>query len=83
MTNLWHSPVKMEDPILRRLFTLLDGAHDRAALADELAEFMEERELFPRRGGEVIKDPAALRQLLASRMDANLERVARLCLLVG
>ena len=83
LTNLWHSPVKMDDPIIRHLFTLLDGTHDRAALADELAEFMVDRELFPRRGDTVLRDPAALRQLLASHMDANLERFARLCLLVG
>ena len=58
--------------------------HDRfAALAEELAEFMEERELFPRRGDKVLRDPAVLRQLLASHMDANLERFARLCLLIG
>ena len=83
LTNVWHSPIKMDDPVIRHLFTLLDGSHDRAALADELAEFMEQHELYPRRGETVIREPETLRRLLAGHMDANLERFARLCLLVA
>lgn len=83
VTNLWHFPVKMDEPIVRHLFTLLDGSRDRTALADGLATFMEQQQLFPRRNNVVISEPTALRQLLADNMDANLQRFVRLCLLVS
>jgi methyltransferase-like protein/SAM-dependent methyltransferase len=83
VTNLWHFPVKMDEPLVRHLFTLLDGSRDRTALADGLATFMEQRQMFPRRNDMIISEPAALRRLLAENMDANLQRFVRLSLLVS
>jgi SAM-dependent methyltransferase len=48
ITNLWHATVEVPDELGRRLITLLDGTHDRAALlraldrpADELERSLE------------------------------------------
>ena len=76
----------MDEPIMRHLCTLLDGSRDRAALADGLAAFMEQKQLFPCRNDAaqtVIRDADTLRQLLLGNMDANLQRFARLGLLVA
>ena len=82
ITNLWCCSIKMDEPVMRHLCSLLDGSRDRTALANDLAVFMEQKQLFPRRNGTVVRDPAELRHLLMEHMDANLERFARLCLLV-
>jgi methyltransferase-like protein/2-polyprenyl-3-methyl-5-hydroxy-6-metoxy-1,4-benzoquinol methylase len=83
VTNVWHQAVKTEDPLLRHLLALLDGTHDRASLVEELAAFLKAREVVVREGDEPIHDPQRVRQLLAEALESNLEKLARLCLLVG
>jgi cyclopropane fatty-acyl-phospholipid synthase-like methyltransferase len=42
VTNLRHTSVRIEDDLGRRLVSLLDGRHDRAALATELRGWLEQ-----------------------------------------
>lgn len=86
VVNLWLCAIKLDEPIMRHLCTLLDGSRDRATLADELAAYMQQQQLFPHRNDAAqtpIRDPETLRQLVLGNMGANLERFARLCLLVA
>ena len=83
LTNACHQCVRIEDAVLRRLVQLLDGSRDRGALIEEMARFLEEQGMELRRQGEPVRDPQTLRTILAAALEANLEKIARLCLLVG
>jgi methyltransferase-like protein/2-polyprenyl-3-methyl-5-hydroxy-6-metoxy-1,4-benzoquinol methylase len=83
VTNVWHQAVKIEDPLLRHLLGLLDGTRDRASLVQELAGFLDAQGVVVKEGDEPIHDPERVRRLLADALEANLQKLARLCLLIG
>jgi hypothetical protein len=72
VTNLRHETVRLDDAVVRKLLSLLDGTRDRTAAGEELA-------LLRREAAEAGDQP-----LLAARsaeIDGILERVAKLALL--
>ena len=73
VANLRHESVRLEDPLVRIFFDLLDGTHDRTALAIEMAAALRE------------KDPASptLAADVEKGIALNLDRVSRLALLEG
>ena len=72
VTNLKHETVRLDDDLVRRLLSLLDGTRDRAAIEEEMARFLRERP-GPEADGLLANLPAAVGR--------NLERVAKLALL--
>ncbi|MBI5384626.1 MAG: class I SAM-dependent methyltransferase [Verrucomicrobia bacterium] len=74
-----HQVVRVEDELGRHLLGLLDGTRDRAALADELFHFLKSKDAL----AEPKPDEAQTRALLAVELEKNMEKLARLGLLVG
>ena len=72
VTNLKHETVRLDDALVHRLLSLLDGTRDRAAIEDEMARFIREK-------GEPGADE--LLAALPERIAKNLDRVAKLALL--
>jgi hypothetical protein len=70
-TNAWHYQVEVVDEIGRRLLLLLDGTRDRARLLRDTMAWLE-KSGAP--GGGLAK--------LKDELEANLQKVARLGLLV-
>jgi methyltransferase-like protein len=72
VTNLQHEPVRLDDALVRRLLSLLDGTRDRAAIEKEMARFIREED-----------EPGAgpLLAALPEAIERNLNRVAKLALL--
>ena len=83
LTNIWHHPIRMEDPLLRHVLTLLDGTRNMAALVDEVTAFMQAKGMFLKQGEQPITDPAQVRQLLTAALPSNIEKFARMYLLIG
>ena len=82
LTNVWHAPLKMDDPVIRYLFMLLDGTHDRAALTEELAAFIQQRAARPPRAAAIhwISEPkSTLRSLLAKPHGRQSRTASRGC----
>ncbi len=83
LTNIWHHSIKLEDPLLRHVLTLLDGSRDLPALVDEIAAFMQAKGMFLKQGDQPITDAQQVRQLLTAALPSNIEKFARMYLLVG
>jgi methyltransferase-like protein/2-polyprenyl-3-methyl-5-hydroxy-6-metoxy-1,4-benzoquinol methylase len=83
ITNLWHGSIAIEDSLGRRLLSLLDGAHDRAALVNDLAAAVESGDVEPLSPGGPIGDRSTIIRALSENIEAKLEQLARLALLVA
>ncbi len=83
VTNLLHSSVELEDEMSRQLLQLLDGTHDRAALRDELLSAVTRNGIFKRPDGGTAGDEQEMRDLITGTIEANLQKLMRLALLVG
>jgi SAM-dependent methyltransferase len=70
-TNLRHSTVEIEDPMLRAMVVMLDGTRDRTALARDLIGML-----------DPASDPQAA-EVIRARLDEALERIAGHALLVA
>jgi methyltransferase-like protein/trans-aconitate methyltransferase len=82
VTNLLHKSVEMEDSLSINLLWLLDGTHDRAALCDEMLAFIERHGDSKHAGGSVADNRREMRGMVASAIEANLRKIARMALLV-
>jgi SAM-dependent methyltransferase/methyltransferase-like protein len=79
VTTLFHIAVKVEDEIGQSLLEWLDGTQDRQALSERLWLLMKAKgALVLPEGGEPVA-----RQELERSLEQNLEKLARLGLLVG
>lgn len=78
-TSQLHVAVKIEDEIGRCLLSALDGTLDRAALREKLWELLKSRNALVITDG----DEAAVRRKIEGDLDQNLEKLARLGLLVS
>lgn len=78
VTNMRHINVEVEDELGRQLLMLLDGTRNRETLLEELSRrpILEENKA-------PIQDPRRARELLATKLEENLEKVAKLALLVA
>jgi len=79
VTSLFHIAVKVEDEIGRCLLTSLDGTLDRKALLAKLWLLLKSRNALVVPDGDEI----ATRRNIEMEMEKNLEKLARLGLLVG
>lgn len=82
VANLWHNRVHL-DPLQRHLLLLLDGAHDRIALVDDLMDLVTEGVLAVQREAQPVEDNEEVRDILAQGLEQHLQRLARLALLTG
>ena len=78
VTNMRHINVEVEDELGRQLLMLLDGTRNRETLLEELSRrpILEENKA-------PIQDPRRARERLARKLEENLEKVAKLALLVA
>jgi methyltransferase-like protein/ubiquinone/menaquinone biosynthesis C-methylase UbiE len=66
----------------RMVLGMLDGTRDREALLDEGTRRVLSGSLEMKRGTEVIRDPAVIRDILAAELEASLQRLASAAVLV-
>jgi hypothetical protein len=79
VTTLLHTPVKVEDEVGRSLLQWLDGTLGRPELLEKLWLLIRSKEALRLPGG----DEAAARRKLELDLEANLDKLARLGLLVA
>jgi methyltransferase-like protein/SAM-dependent methyltransferase len=79
VTSQFHVAVKIEDEIGRCLLSSLDGTLDRPALLEKLWHLLKSKSAL----NIEDNDESALRQKVAVDLEQNLEKLARLGLLVG
>ena len=79
VTSQFHVVVKIEDEIGRCLLSSLDGTLDRPALLEKLWQLLKSKNAL----NVQDHDESALRQKVAVDLEQNLEKLARLGLLVG
>ena len=83
VTNVMSGRVRLEDPMARGLFRLLDGTRDRAALARELAARVARGEGVMEHNGRRVTDEAEAAGLIRAALDERLRTLGRLALLVA
>ncbi len=83
VTNLLHRAIKLQGPLASKLVTLLDGSRDRAAILKDLSPLIERREVVLQRPGQAADDIGAALGILADELPHQLERLARLALLMS
>jgi methyltransferase-like protein/ubiquinone/menaquinone biosynthesis C-methylase UbiE len=83
VTNLLHSSVELGDELSRQLLQLLDGTHDRAALRDELLSAVTCSGISKRPDSGTAGDEQQMRNLITDAIEANLQKLMRLALLMG
>jgi len=81
VTNLWHRTVRCDDPLARQLIFLLDGTRDRHALIDDLTRFCEAHALASD-GDRTAPSPKAVRAMITSALEENLQKLARMAVLI-
>ncbi len=79
VSTLFHIAVKVEDAIGQSLLCWLDGTLDRTALVEKTWRLLESKNALNLQDGNT----AAARGEIASKLEQNLEKLARLGLLVG
>ncbi|MBL8799406.1 MAG: methyltransferase domain-containing protein [Planctomycetia bacterium] len=82
ITNVWRQSMPLDDPLLRYLLGLLDGTRDRPTLAQALTEHALAHRLVLV-NGQPLDEAAQVHDLMTRSLEANLQRFAQLCLLVG
>ncbi|HYO64422.1 MAG TPA: class I SAM-dependent methyltransferase [Pyrinomonadaceae bacterium] len=83
VTSLRHTSVRMDDPLGRRLLTMLDGTRDRAALTAEFLSLVERGALQLGTPGEQLTDAADARAFLSAKVEETLASLARHALLIS
>ena len=82
ITNLRHTNVEIEDEIGRQLLKLLDGTRDRQTLLEDLTSGVSSFGGLRDEEGSVVRDGGRVREMLAKDFDRNLQKLAKLALLV-
>lgn len=82
VTNLRHERVELED-IGHRLLPHLDGSRSRTDLLDILADLAASGEIEVKQDDQIIEDRKQIRNLLDERLDAHLQQLANVALLIG
>ena len=81
VTNRRHEVVRLND-LDRQLVPLLDGAHDRAMIADKLTVVAQAGALSIQKDGQPLTDDVQIKAALGSVLDQALANVAKMALLV-
>ena len=82
VTTIFHSTLTVDDPLIRRLFSLLDGTRDRTELLEALSIQMQEAGPAATTG-EKTESPERSQEALGKALDENLKKMARSGLLDG
>lgn len=77
-----HEIVRLSD-LDRHLIPLLDGTHDRAALADKLTDIAKSGALNIQKDGVPLYDPKDIHQAIGSVLDQALQNVGRMAILTA
>ena len=83
VTNLLSARVRIEDPLARGLFGLLDGTRGRDALVRDLTEFVARGGASVERDGRRVTDVGEVASLIRGALDDRLRALARLALLIA
>ena len=81
--TLRHTAMKIDDKLGRQLVLLLDGTYDRAALLNDLSEFVKSGSVVVCHEGQPIHDIQEALKYLADELEANLTSLARSAVLVA
>ena len=82
-TSQLHTSVDFPDPFKRHFVQLLDGGRDRQMLARQMMEFVRSERCAVFRDGTPVEDPDALETILESRLQEELESLARAGMLLS
>jgi methyltransferase-like protein/2-polyprenyl-3-methyl-5-hydroxy-6-metoxy-1,4-benzoquinol methylase len=83
ITNRLHAKVSIPDPVARELIRLLDGRRNKDDLAAALADYcLKEGIRFRGNDGRDL-GPGAIYSVLREGLDANLQKVARMAVIVA
>lgn len=82
VTNLQHENVQV-DSVVKHFLQLMAGSRDRPALLSEMERLAASKEVTVEQNGQAVRDAAEAQNILAKGMERNLERLARLALLVA
>lgn len=82
VTNLLHKSVEIEDTLGLLLLQLLDGTRDRAALRDQLLAFIAQNGAFAKPDGSLVNDKRGIQEIVTNALETNLQKIARLGLLI-
>ena len=83
VANLRHVEVEIEDEIGRELLKLLDGTRNRDSLLEDLAAAVSSKKLLLTEAGRPEEDLDEIRKVLSKDLAANLQKLAKLALLVS
>ena len=83
VTTMRHAMIRVEGSLERHLLMLLDGTRDRAALLNELAGLVKSGAVTMGQDGASVPDREKALQILSQGLEPNLEKLARLALLVA
>lgn len=81
VTNLNHSSILVDD-VLKNLILLLDGTRDRPALLREMGKRIASGEMALEQGDQPISGAGHALEILTQGLEGNLQKMARLALLV-
>jgi methyltransferase-like protein len=82
VTNLRHVSIQVEGTLERQLLLLLDGTRNRDALLSDLREFLESSLKTTEPNSELFNSTRHAMENLAVDLDPNLQKLARLALLI-
>ncbi|MBM3148412.1 MAG: hypothetical protein FJZ88_00070 [Chloroflexi bacterium] len=83
VTTLCHTSVEISGALEKRLLQLLDGTRDRSMILQALEEAILSGAATLRQNGEPVHDAAKVRPLLAAELENQLNRLAKLGLLLA
>lgn len=83
VTNLLHTNVMLENELSRQLVLLLDGTRNHVQLREALTTAMERRLPIAKPDGTALQTRDELAHMIAATLEENLQKCARLALLVG
>lgn len=83
VTTLTHQQIRFEGSLVHCLLAHLDGRHDRAALLEALVRAWAGGAELNDADGQPVRALAVARELLTASLDAKLEELRRMPLLVG
>jgi methyltransferase-like protein/protein-L-isoaspartate O-methyltransferase len=83
VANLRHVQVEIEDELGRELLKLLDGTRDRGLLLEDLGAAVKSKKVLLNEKGAPLEDLDEIRRVLSRDLEANLQKLAKLALLVS
>ncbi|HMH45169.1 MAG TPA: class I SAM-dependent methyltransferase [Pyrinomonadaceae bacterium] len=82
VTNLRHITIEVNDELGRHLLKLLDGTRNRSKLLDDLTQAVIEGNVLSDEQDATIPDTREVRETLTRGLEENLQKLAKLALLV-